>query len=207
MKLRKQGFTLVELLIVILIIGILTAVALPRYEKVVERARAAEGIGITRSVYTAVKAYYDEFHECPASLDYLAVKIPWTGTTQWHTVGPNPGDHKISQAKSNDRWSVQLYHDLGHTDNTTGANDEFGCAVIVGRISGKYAGTGWGMFLFPMYSSGTGTMPTDRLICIQGGHSEMNPTYSGAYNSYCINIFGATALALNHANKFFEMDK
>ncbi len=52
---RLGGFTLIELLVVVLIIGILASVALPQYEKAVEKSRAANAFQIIKSINDAQK--------------------------------------------------------------------------------------------------------------------------------------------------------
>ncbi len=52
MRKTSGGYTLIELMVVVLIIGILAATAIPQYFKVVERARVAEA----QSIFTAVKS-------------------------------------------------------------------------------------------------------------------------------------------------------
>ena len=51
----KQGFTLLELLVVVLIIGILASIALPQYEMSVEKAKAAEALMNMRTIIGAVE--------------------------------------------------------------------------------------------------------------------------------------------------------
>jgi type IV pilus assembly protein PilA len=57
MKKLQQGFTLIELMIVVAIIGILAAVAIPAYSDYTVRAKVTEGVGMAAAAKTAISEY------------------------------------------------------------------------------------------------------------------------------------------------------
>ena len=84
MKRVSYGFTLIELMIVVVIIGILAAVGIPQYQNYVARSQAAEGFSLAGGLKTALAEYRDTNGEFP------------DGTTDAHTAIGVEGADKIT---------------------------------------------------------------------------------------------------------------
>lgn len=64
---NQQGFTLIELMIVVAIIAILAAIALPAYQDYVARSQVSEGMSLASGTKTAVAEYYANYGAWPAT--------------------------------------------------------------------------------------------------------------------------------------------
>lgn len=78
MKNNQQGFTLVEVMIVVAIIGTLTAIAIPAYQNYLVRAQIAEGLGLSGPLKNAVTAYHEQNGVFPANNAEAALGAPAT---------------------------------------------------------------------------------------------------------------------------------
>ena len=72
-KFIQKGFTLIELMIVVAIIGILAAIAIPAYQDYTIRAQVTEGLGLASAVKANVAEYYANNGVWPADLPTLGV--------------------------------------------------------------------------------------------------------------------------------------
>ena len=73
----KRGFTLLELIIVIIVIGILASIALPKYGRVAERTRVAEAKSMLSAIRNAQYRYYIQYsmYATRDNIDSLDIEV------------------------------------------------------------------------------------------------------------------------------------
>jgi type IV pilus assembly protein PilA len=98
----ERGFTLIELMIVVAIIGILSALAIPLYANVNGRARVAKAQADVRALVSAVTMYQTHMGALPPDLTAL-------NSAQINAYGVSAGPFLASTPAPPQSWSVYAY--------------------------------------------------------------------------------------------------
>lgn len=128
----KKGFTLIELMIVVAIIGILAAIAIPQFLKFQAKSKQSEARTILSGIYTAETAYFAEKNQFAqatsnptgttplavannfTTIGYVPASVPKYYKTFWASFSPAQSTNRfVAKARGNidtdsyyDRWWV-----------------------------------------------------------------------------------------------------
>ena len=137
MKMQKQqGFTLIELMIVVAIIGILAAVAIPAYQDYTIRAKVTEGLSLASAGKTAVSEYFSANGGLPTDNTAAGMAQPTAisgNSVSQVEVGGSAGAGIITVTFSANTISGQT---ITLEPKTTGGKVVWDCTN--GNLEGKY---------------------------------------------------------------------
>ena len=168
-----KGFTLVELLVVVLIVGILASFGVTEYRKVIEHSRASEAVNLLRALYVGEESYYLAHWEYASSLDDLDVSFH--------------GERKKCVAGNSKTECLGYYNtdEIWTRDWAVGLEGGKNPSISVMRINGTYAGTG---FFMQLDRKDGVQYPLKKFACVE---SNVGKKYKGKVDSYCVDIMDA----------------
>src|SRR5450755_3908280 len=106
-----RGFTLIELMIVVAIVGLLAALAIPNFIRFQARARQSEARTNLKALFTAERTYYGDGQAYCASLDTVGFTVE-RGNRYLYTIVPAAVDAS-SQAAATETVAVAPRTDCG----------------------------------------------------------------------------------------------
>ncbi len=98
----RKGFTMIELMVVVVVVGVLAAIAVPIYGKYIKNARVSEATSRAGEIITAAKAYAQEFQSA-------------AGNPTW----PPAAGGGIVDLTQSDQFTYAITSGAGRNANTT----------------------------------------------------------------------------------------
>lgn len=146
MKNLKKGFTLVELMVVIVIIGILAALAIPRFLGATNKTKAAEFKPVLKQIYTLQEAYKQEkdVYSADATGAEIAFDKPDTASSRFEyavsDVTTELGTALVKTDKIKDVTNTYIPNTVGACVDSTGAQSVSDASL--GGVSSLSVGAG-----------------------------------------------------------------
>lgn len=88
---RQDGFTLVELMVVVAIIGLLSAVAIPNFKKYQAKAKVSEAKLQLSALYMAETSFFSDFNTFAQCLRYMGYDPSLEANTRYYSIGWSAG--------------------------------------------------------------------------------------------------------------------
>ena len=177
------GFTLVELLVVVLIIGILAAVAVPKYQKAVEKSKAVQAMELLKSLAVATEMHKLTNGTFPRTFNDLDVTIP--ANFQPAQVISDVIEYFPRVAVSDGEWNLQIHY-ASYNNFTHNCHS----AITMIRLNGIYEGTG-----FSYSGCGNGV----KLLCYEPSWEQ------NKIGSFCGKLFKAKHVGNGRLGRSFSL--
>ena len=153
---RRGGFTLIELMIVVAIIGILAAIAIPNFVRFQLKAKSSEGKANLAAIRTAQESYHAEYNSYVAANDSPAAIPGAVKATFTNVDGAGAGFDQLG-------WSPEGKVYFRYESVIDAVNDAF-AVTAVANIDNSGNNQGWGYV-----KTGNVTAPGNDAICVATG--------------------------------------
>jgi type IV pilus assembly protein PilA len=134
---KQQGFTLIELMIVVAIIGILAAIAIPAYQDYTIRAQVSEGLNLAGGAKAAVSEYTMDRGSFPDDNDIAGISAE-TDITGKYVTGVLVEDGVITVTYGRDAHRIIRAQELSLSPFTNAGSVEWVCESPSSSIADKH---------------------------------------------------------------------
>lgn len=116
---NKKGFTLSEVLVTVLIIGIISSFAVPQYMTIVQKTKIAAQLPLASSISESVIRYFSAKNEAPSTLAKLSIQLPPNFEIEGKTATSEKPNCYIMLSVEQDEDGYDIPKDLTYTCQTT----------------------------------------------------------------------------------------